>query len=94
MVFLIQQSQNKDALAVHLKLNELLASHREASNTGIDRGPRRGRTAPAGGVLPASGVAGRRGRRREMSHSFDEANQNHAEKTSATYAKIGAPRAG
>ena len=32
MVFLIQQSQNKDALAVHLKLNELLASHREASN--------------------------------------------------------------
>lgn len=32
MVFLIQQSQNKDAVAVHLKLNELLASHREASN--------------------------------------------------------------
>ncbi|WER49329.1 low affinity iron permease family protein [Cupriavidus sp. WKF15] len=32
MVFLIQQSQNKDAIAVHLKLNELLASHREASN--------------------------------------------------------------
>ncbi len=29
MVFLIQQSQNKDAVAVHLKLNELLASHRE-----------------------------------------------------------------
>ena len=32
MVFLIQQSQNKDAEAVHLKLNELLASHRTASN--------------------------------------------------------------
>lgn len=32
MVFLIQQSQNKDALAVHLKLNELLASHKLASN--------------------------------------------------------------
>ena len=32
MVFLIQQSQNKDAVAVHLKLNELLSSHREASN--------------------------------------------------------------
>ncbi|MFJ1257974.1 low affinity iron permease family protein [Cupriavidus sp. CuC1] len=32
MVFLIQQSQNKDAVAVHLKLNELLASHKEASN--------------------------------------------------------------
>jgi low affinity Fe/Cu permease len=32
MVFLIQQSQNKDSVAVHLKLNELLASHRNASN--------------------------------------------------------------
>ncbi|WP_420997771.1 low affinity iron permease family protein [Cupriavidus sp. 30B13] len=32
MVFLIQQSQNKDAMAVHLKLNELLASHKLASN--------------------------------------------------------------
>lgn len=32
MVFLIQQTQNKDSLAVHLKLNELLASHRHASS--------------------------------------------------------------
>lgn len=32
MVFLIQQSQNKDSAAVHLKLNELLASHRAANN--------------------------------------------------------------
>lgn len=32
MVFLIQQSQNKDSEALHLKLNELLASNRAASN--------------------------------------------------------------
>jgi low affinity Fe/Cu permease len=32
MVFLIQQSQNKDSVAIHLKLNELLASNRNASN--------------------------------------------------------------
>ncbi|MDT3679129.1 MAG: low affinity iron permease family protein [Burkholderiaceae bacterium] len=32
MVFLIQHSQNKDSRAVHLKLNELLASHEYASN--------------------------------------------------------------
>ena len=32
MVFLIQQSQNKDSVAVHLKLNELLAANRNASN--------------------------------------------------------------
>lgn len=33
MVFLIQQSQNKDSVAVHLKLNELLAANRSASNS-------------------------------------------------------------
>ena len=32
MVFLIQQSQNKDTVAVHLKLNELLASNEKADN--------------------------------------------------------------
>jgi len=32
MVFLIQKSQNKDSKAVHLKLNELLASHQGTSN--------------------------------------------------------------
>jgi low affinity Fe/Cu permease len=32
MVFLIQQSQNKDSLAVHVKLNELLAASELASN--------------------------------------------------------------
>ena len=32
MVFLIQQSQNKDSVALHLKLNELLAANKTASN--------------------------------------------------------------
>nr|WP_229722889.1 low affinity iron permease family protein [Xylophilus rhododendri] len=32
MVFLIQQSQNKDSIALHLKLNELIAATRQASN--------------------------------------------------------------
>lgn len=32
MVFLIQHAQNKDSRAVHLKLDELLASHARASN--------------------------------------------------------------
>jgi low affinity Fe/Cu permease len=36
MVFLIQKSQNKDSLAVHIKLNELVASHKLASNRLID----------------------------------------------------------
>ena len=32
MVFMIQQSQNKDSIALHLKLNELLAASNQASN--------------------------------------------------------------
>jgi low affinity Fe/Cu permease len=36
MVFLIQRSQNKDALAIHLKLNELVAAMKGASNRLID----------------------------------------------------------
>lgn len=32
MVFLIQRAQNKDSLALHVKLNELVAAHVGASN--------------------------------------------------------------
>jgi len=32
MVFIIQQSQNKDTIALQLKLNELIAAHEGASN--------------------------------------------------------------
>ena len=36
MVFLIQKSQNKDALAIQLKLNELVAAYEHASNRLVD----------------------------------------------------------
>lgn len=36
MVFLIQRTQNKDSLAVHLKLNEIVAAIEGASNRLID----------------------------------------------------------
>lgn len=36
MVFIIQQSQNKDTVAIHLKLNELIAATKGASNRLID----------------------------------------------------------
>jgi low affinity Fe/Cu permease len=36
MVFLIQRTQNKDALVIHLKLNELVAAMQGASNRLID----------------------------------------------------------
>ena len=36
MVFIIQQSQNKDSLAIQLKLNELIACDERASNRLVD----------------------------------------------------------
>lgn len=36
MVFIIQQSQNKDTAAIQLKLNELIASDERASNRLVD----------------------------------------------------------
>src|SRR6266496_4584824 len=36
MVFLIQRTQNKDALAIHMKLNEIVAAMQGASNRLID----------------------------------------------------------
>ena len=36
MVFVIQQSQNKETVALHLKLNELIAATKTASNRLID----------------------------------------------------------
>jgi low affinity Fe/Cu permease len=36
MVFVIQQSQNKDTLAIQLKLNELIASDSAANNRLVD----------------------------------------------------------
>lgn len=36
MVFVIQQSQNKDTIALHLKLNELIAATKTASNRLVD----------------------------------------------------------
>jgi low affinity Fe/Cu permease len=36
MVFLIQNTQNRDALEIHLKLNELIRSSKQANNVFID----------------------------------------------------------
>ena len=62
MVFLIQRTQNKDSLAIHLKLNELVAALEGASNR-LDRRrvPDRGRAerpAPALQQARADGEAG------------------------------------
>ncbi|WP_404994491.1 low affinity iron permease family protein [Cupriavidus pauculus] len=84
MVFLIQQSQNKDALAVHLKLNELLASHREASNhlvsiEDLDEEEMRQLVAFYRQLAKLADEEGGV----KCSHSIDEANLNHRDKRQA-----------
>ncbi len=95
MVFLIQQSQNKDAMAVHLKLNELLASHREASNhlVCIEELDEEELRQLVKFYQHLARLADEEGGVRK-SHSIDEARQNHAEKLSIRRARRGHHEAG
>lgn len=82
MVFLIQQSQNKDSVALHLKLNELLASHHAASNhlisiEELDEEELRQLSKYYHRLAELADLEG--GVKR--SHSLDDANENHAMKT-------------
>lgn len=73
MVFLIQQSQNKDSVALHLKLNELLAANRDASNRmiGIEELDEQDLREVASFYMRLSERAKRTGPRKEA-HSIDE----------------------
>ncbi len=93
MVFLIQHAQNKDSRAVHLKLNELIASHEYASNRLVaiedldeeslgklhDFYCRLAELAEQEGGL-------------KVSHSVDEAAQVHSRKKRARQARAGGQR--
>ena len=85
MVFIIQQSQNKDTMAVQLKLNELIASQKNASNRLIDI---EDLTSDELEVLKKfyiklSGLSAR-DNDLHSSHSIDEASVIHTKKRSAT----------
>lgn len=81
MVFVIQQSQNKDTKALHLKLNELIACNRLASNRLIDI---EDLTADEIEILKKYYVELARLSAKEKSlhstHSIDEAKEKHVEK--------------
>lgn len=81
MVFVIQQSQNKDTKALHLKLNELIACNKLASNRLIDI---EDLTADEVEVLKKYYVKlaqlSAKEKNLHSTHSIDEANENHAEK--------------
>jgi low affinity Fe/Cu permease len=78
MVFLIQRSQNKDSHAIHLKLNELVAAMRGASNRLINVG---GLTEEEIKTLHAHYCKlvelARTDQRMTQSHSVEEATERH-----------------
>jgi low affinity Fe/Cu permease len=91
MVFIIQQSQNKDTAAIHLKLNELIACNEKASNRLVDI---EDLTEVEIHILKTFYIELADKAEKEMdlhsSHSLDEAEDNHnlkirrARKTSST----------
>jgi low affinity Fe/Cu permease len=81
MVFLIQRAQNKDARAVHLKLNELVAAVRGASNRLInveDLTEEEVRTLHEHFAKLVE--LAKRDRRLTESHSVEEADERHEKK--------------
>ena len=84
MVFLIQRAQNKDALALHLKLNEIVAALQGASNRLIDV---ESLTEHELHVLHAHykrlAVISKRDTSLGQSHSIEEAETRHKQKKSS-----------
>ncbi|HEY5824083.1 MAG TPA: low affinity iron permease family protein [Cyclobacteriaceae bacterium] len=81
MVFMIQQAQNKDTIALQLKLNELIAAHEGASNRLINS---EDLTEEELMVIKKFYIKLSELASKEidihMTHSIDEATENHAEK--------------
>jgi low affinity Fe/Cu permease len=81
MVFMIQQSQNKDTIALQIKLNELIAAHEGASNRLINS---EDLTEEELLVLKKFYIKLSELASKEndihTTHSIDEASENHSEK--------------
>ena len=81
MVFLIQKSQNKDSIAVHIKLNELVASNDKASNRMVDvEGLSEDELRTISKYFEKLAELTRNESDVHESHSIDDASDNHNEK--------------
>ncbi len=78
MVFLIQRAQNKDSKAVHLKLNELVASLKGPSNRLVDVEELSEEDIEIlSGFYKKLAILAKKERDLSISHSIDEAHQLH-----------------
>ncbi|MGQ2982922.1 low affinity iron permease family protein [Flavobacterium sp.] len=84
MVFLIQKSQNKDSLAIQLKLNELVACNEFASNRLIDIEDMTEQEMEVVKKYYAKlADLSKQAQNLHESHSLDEAQENHKDKIEA-----------
>ena len=81
MVFLIQRAQNKDSLAIHLKLNEIVAAMQGASNRLIDvETVTEGELAALRRYYRELAALARKESDITVSHSVEEARERHTAK--------------
>ena len=81
MVFLIQRTQNKDSRALHLKLNELIASLKGPSNRVVDiENLSEGELATLHKFYSQLALLAKKEKDLSESHSIDEALEMHIEK--------------
>ncbi|RSK43498.1 low affinity iron permease family protein [Hymenobacter perfusus] len=84
MVFLIQRAQNKDSLVLHLKLNELIAAHKGASNRLINAQDFSEQEINLlHGYFSLLAEKARQDHDLGRTHSVEEAEENHQEKQKA-----------
>lgn len=78
MVFLIQKAQNKDSLAIQLKLNELVAAHEFASNRLVNvENMSEEELKVIQKYYTHLSLAAKKEETLQQSHSIDEAKQTH-----------------
>ena len=81
MVFLIQRTQNKDSRALHLKLNELIASLKGPSNRLVDiENLSEGELETLHKFYSQLALLAKKEKDLSESHSIDEAREMHKEK--------------
>ncbi|MCE3294589.1 MAG: low affinity iron permease family protein [Crocinitomicaceae bacterium] len=93
MVFLIQRTQNKDSLAIHMKLNELIASHEIASNrmVGVEDISEEELIVLRKFYTQLAKMSKKQNSLQE-SHSIDEAKERHEDKIEHTEPEKAAPK--
>jgi low affinity Fe/Cu permease len=85
MVFLIQKAQNKDSLAIQLKLNELVASHKLSSNRLVDiESLTEEELIAVQKYYRELSELSKKEQSLQVSHSIEEAQERHEEKSQQT----------